>query len=254
MKNYHLFVSHPRSGGTMLASILNQNPDVYVALETATLEVLLAARKTWRETPTVIANPTPVQLTNLTNGILDSMWMHKKQSHIIDRNRLWGFHMNDAADIFNKDVKIISTVRDLPSVIASWVTLYEKEQSRPLKLEEKTFFALHIWIEMTRECYDQVRQLNREAGGRVLTIHYDDLVDNPIENLSKIETFLGLPTYGYDLEHITGDYQDKNIVPWGFKDMHKVRPKVKKESLPAEEVLGKELYNMFLGLEKEYLT
>lgn len=253
MKQHHLFVSQPRSGGTMLSSILNQNPSVYVALETPMLEVLLAARNTWKETPTVIANPTPVQLTNITNGIVSAMWEHKQQPIIIDRNRLWGFHMAEVKEILGDGVKVISTVRDLPSIMASWVTLYQK-QKPDLTYQEKCLFSYDIWNKMTKECMDQVKQLNKDAGDRVLTIRYDDLVDNPRYHLSKIESFLGIPVYDYDLENITGEYQDKNIVPWGFKGMHRVRSNVNKISLPAKEVLGEELYQFFLDIEKDYLT
>ena len=89
MKTFHFYAGLHRSGGTVLASILSQNPYVYVTSNTALRDVLCAANKAWSEAPTVISHPMPEQLVNMNKAIVESMWKHRKEPIIIDRNRDW---------------------------------------------------------------------------------------------------------------------------------------------------------------------
>ena len=99
---------------------------------------------------------------------------------------------------------------------------------------------------------DNMKHLYKDAGDRVLSIDYDDLVSNPEQNLLTIETFLDLPKHDYDLNNLTNEFHDRNIIPFGPKGMHRVRPKFEKTSMPAEEVLGTKLYNFYSEIGKTY--
>lgn len=248
MKTIHFYVGLPRSGGTVLSSILNQNPEVYVASDTAMFEVLEAVDSTWRKTPTMVANPIPEQLENITQAVIDSMWMHRNESIIIDRNREWGHNMALSRKVFHKDIKVISTVRDLPSAMASWASLSKREYPQ---MDQKTIEDNidRLWNTFVKHTVKSIVQLK---GENVLFIDYDDLAANPRHHLSQIEDFLELPKHDYDLDNIQGDYQDRNIVPWGLKGMHKIRPKFEKISKPAQDELGPELYKKFQELDQKF--
>jgi Sulfotransferase family len=250
VKTYHLFVGLPRTGGTVLASILNQNPEVYVASDTAMFEVLRAMRKEWKITPTMIANPIPEQLNNITNAVLDSMWSHKKESIIIDRNREWGGEDIFAKEVFKKDMKYISTVRDLPSIMASWKILYLNECNN---VEYANHMTMAVYDRFVKNCIEKLKKLLIEAKDRTLIIDYDSFVKYPDDHLKKIEKFLELPEHVYDLNNIEGQYQDRNIVPFGPKNLHRIRSELSKQEYSPEEVLGKEQFNYFKNLSSEYL-
>jgi sulfotransferase len=250
-KKFHLFVGLPRTGSTTLSMILNQNPKVYVASSTAMYEVLHAANKAWHEAPTMIAHPIPEQLVNLNNGITESMWKHRKESIIIDRNRAWGHNMALADKCFANEVKIITTIRDLPSAMASWVTLYKKNcpDHRRSRISE---YATQMWDTVMQNSVDGIVKLKRDYGDRLLLINYDEFVAEPKENLAKIEQFLKLPKYDYDLENISNDYPYENIVPLPYKGTHSVRPKLEKISEPVFMQLEPMLQDRYSQLDEQF--
>jgi hypothetical protein len=94
--------------------------------------------------------------------------------------------------------------------------------------------------------------MKHEAGDRVLFFSYDDMTSNPRHHLSRIEDFLGLPKFDYDLDNIQGEFQDTNIIPGGFKGLHRIRPKYEKVSVPPEQELGSKLYAKFKDLDEKF--
>lgn len=251
MKTFHFYAGMPRSGATVLASILSQNPDVYVTSNTSLYDVLYAANKAWSEAPTVISHPMPEQMLNTNRAIIDAMWKHREEPIIIDRNRSWAHSMPASREWFEKDIKVIASIRDIPGIIASWVTIYKRETGNHSRVAVESV-ANSMWDTFTKEFVDSFIQLKKEAGDRVLFFEYDDITSNPLDQLSKIEDFLGLPKFEYDLENIKGDFQDTNIVPYGLKGIHRIRPKYEKVSVPPEEELGTKLYTRFKELNEEF--
>jgi hypothetical protein len=249
MKTFHFFVGLPRSGGTLLSSILNQNPDVHVASTTAMFEVLKSVDETWHKTPTMIAHPIPEQLKNITKAVIDSMWVHRSEPIIIDRNRVWGHNMPFAQKVFDKDIKVFTTIRDLPSAMVSWATLYKNENPN---IDQPTLErnVTEMWKNFVEPSTKSIIELKKHSD--ILLIDYDDLVTDTVEQLSRIETFLDLPKHTYDLENIKGDFQEKNIVPYGPKNMHYIRARVEKISAPAEQELGSKLFEHFKNLDEKF--
>jgi sulfotransferase len=250
MKTFHFYAGMPRSGGTVLASILSQNPDVHVTSNTALHDVLEAANKTWHNAPTVISHPMQEQIDNLNRGIINSMWAHRPEPIIIDRDRSWAHNMPISKEWFKQDIKVIASIRDIPSILTSWVTLY-KNASGDHKGESVDNLVDSMWKTFTREFVTSFVQLKREAGDRVLFFTYDQITSDPRYHLSQIEDFLALPKFEYDLENIKGDFQDKNIVP-GLPGMHSIRPKYEKVSASPEEELGTKLYTRFKELDDKF--
>lgn len=251
MKTYHFYAGMPRTGGTVLASILSQNPEVHVTSNTIFYDILSIANKTWRTTPSVITHPEPEQLIYMNRALINSMWAHIPKPIIIDRNRSWAHSMPISSEWFEKDIKVIASIRDIPSIIASWVTLYKRETGDHSEAGTERI-ANDMWNNFTKEFTISFSQLKREAGDRVLFHEYDDITANPRYHLSQIEDFLGLPKFEYDLENIKGDFQDKNIVPYGLKGIHRIRPKYEKVSVPPEQELGTKLYTKFKEFDEQF--
>ena len=125
----------PRSGSTLLASILNQHPDVYVTPTSPLLPLLIEVQNKWHTLNEVAANPNGEQLTNIVRSIISSSWEHRQESIIIDKNRGWGKNMPASSILFEEDIKVIATVRDLPSIMASWLTIINKNPNSHIQKE-----------------------------------------------------------------------------------------------------------------------
>lgn len=261
MKTYHFLAGLPRSGSTVLASILNQNPEVYVTPTSPLLDLLIANQDTWHNTPSVQANPYPEQLTNMTKAMIDSAWMHRPEPIIIDKNRGWGGPNIEAVDIlFGKNIKMINTVRDLPSIMASWLTVIRNNPNSYIDevirkrgyIPNDDNYMAEMWFNMVQDCMNTLQRTKKLASHRSIFIDYDDLVTDPQGQIEKIETFLELPTFNYDFENIQSDTQDDDLVAWGFKGMHTIRPKLEKTAKHPREILGDKLYERFVELERQY--
>lgn len=260
MKTFHFLSGLPRSGSTVLASILNQNPAVYVTPTSPMLDLLIENQNVWHKTPSVMANPNPEQLTNVTRGMINSMWEHRPEPIIIDKNRGWGKNMPASTILFEKEIKVIATVRDLPSIMASWLTLlhnnpnsYMDDKLRQYNVEPTDDNRMaEMWFNMVKDCMDGLKVLKNDAANRLLLIDYDAMIADPASTISNIETFLDLPKHTYDFNNIVSDTEDDDLVAWGLRGMHHVRPKLEKTSKDPKNILGESLYNRFKELESQY--
>jgi len=260
-KTYHFLSGLPRSGSTVLASILNQNPDVYVTPTSPMLNVAVKMQQAWVEDPTVKANYFEEQINNLTKAILPAFWQHRPESIIIDKGRGWAKNMPNASKLFGKKIKVIVLKRDLPSIMASWLTLIRKQ---PGSSVDQTLisngYAINdenrmgeMWFNMVKECMEGYQQIIRETPDQIIIVDYDDLIVNPENELKRIESFLELPKWKYDFDNIENDTVDDDLHAWGFDGLHTIRPKLEKTSKDPQEILGEELYHRFLNLEKNYI-
>lgn len=260
-KVYHFLSGLPRSGSTVLSSILNQNPDVYVTPTSPMLNVAVEMQRAWREDPTVKANYFEEQINNLTKAILPAFWQHRPEPIIIDKGRGWAKNMPNASALFGKKIKAISVERDLPSIMASWLTLIKKQgncyvdrvlRQRGYEITDENRMG-EMWFNMVKDCMEGVRQIRQEAPDQILIVKYDDLMQFPTETMEGIEIFLDLPKFEYDFDNIQNDTVDDDMTAWGFDGLHTIRPKLEKISKDPKEVLGEELYNRFVEIEKQYV-
>lgn len=259
-KTYHFLTGLPRSGSTVLASIINQNPDVYVTPTSPMLNITVKMQEAWREDPTVKANYEEEQARNITKAILPAFWQHRSEPIIIDKGRGWAKNMTAASALFGKKMKAISVERDLPSIMASWLTLIKKQPGCYIdKLLAQRGYAVNdenrmgeMWFNMVKDCMEGAAQIRKDAPDQMIVINYDDLMNEPKLTLKRIETFLELPTFEYDFENIENDTVDDDLTAWGFDGLHTIRPKLEKIAKHPKEVLGNMLYERFVQIEKEY--
>lgn len=253
MKTYHFLSGLPRSGSTVLASILNQNPSVYVTPTSPLLDQLVSNQNIWHSLQTVKANPEPVQLDNVTKSIINMFWNHIDKPIIIDKNRGWGKNMPAAEFLFNKPMKMIACVRDIPAIMASWLTLLRNNSGGKMDqiLFQKGLLATdenrmtEMWDNMVRDCVESINQALKDAPNQVHVVEYDDLVVDPEQILFDIETFLNIPHHSYDFHNIQSVTNDDDLSAWGLNGMHKIRGQLKNTSRHPKDVLGEKIYNKF---------
>lgn len=250
----------PRSGSTVLAAILNQNPEVYVTPTSPMLSVTAAFQTVWREDPAVKANYCDEQGKNLTKALLGAYWEHRNEKIIIDKARGWAKNMPNASNLFGYPIKAISVERDLPSIMASWLTILKKNPNNSAEQNVRARGYLptdenlmkEMWFFMVKDCMDGLYQMKREVPSQFISIHYDDLIEKPQEQLTKISEFLDLPNYKYAFDCIENDTVDDDLVAWGLDGLHTIRSKLEKTSQSPKEVLGDELYDRFVEIESSY--
>ena len=257
----HFLSGLPRSGSTVLSSILNQNPSIYVTPTSPMLNVAVQMQEAWREDPTVKANYFEEQARNLTKAILPAFWQHRPEPIIIDKGRGWAKNMPTVNALFGEKIKVIVVERDLPSIMASWLTIIKNQTKSDFdkNLMLKGYPATddnrmaEMWFNMVKDCMEGSQQIKKDVPDQIIIVKYDDIVNNAKHEIARIEEFLELPKHEYDFNNIQNDTNDDDLLAWGFEGLHTIRPKLEKTSKPAREVLGEDLYNRFVEIEKQYV-
>ena len=84
---------------------------------------------------------------------------------------------------------------------------------------------------------------------KMLFIRYEDLMDNPVDEMTRIYEYLGIPYYeGHDFENISQLTHEDDRVHGIFGD-HQLRPKFERKPDDYMEVLG---YEISMNIKNHY--
>lgn len=252
----------PRSGSTLLCSILNQNPTMYATPTSPLLDLLYLNEQEWRNNPSVIANPISDQLVNISESIINGCWEHVNQNIIVDKHRAWGRNLPTIQKIFGIKPKVIITVRDIPSIIASFMRLLRESTQQPnyidaILKDRKKFLtdanrADLLWKEYIFDTWDSFKTAYEYDSSSLLLVDYDDLVSNPDEQLQRVYQFLELPYYQHDYNAIENESSDDDLMAWGLENLHTIRPNLGKTCRTPSEVLGESIFNKYNNMNLEF--
>jgi sulfotransferase len=261
-KQFYFLAGLPRSGSTVLASILNQNPTIYTTPTSPLLDLLYLNEMEWRKCPSVLANPFPEQLVNMSEAIINGTWKHVPQNIIIDKHRAWGRNLPAIEHIFHQKPKVIITVRDIPSIIASFMSLLRRSKQTPhyidkILIEQRRFIndvnrCDVLWTHFIQDTWDSFKTGWSIDKTSLLLIDYDQFVETPSAHMQNIYDFLELPNFVHDFNNIESQSTDDDLVAWGLEDLHKINSTLIKTAKPAKEVLGDMIYNKYSSMNLEF--
>jgi hypothetical protein len=241
-KTLHFLSGIPRSGSTVLAAILNQNPMTHVSTTSGLVHALDGLANTWHSAGLLNENdPTREKLAQTMRGCIDAFYEDTDKPVIIDKSRGWPIPqiMGAMSQVIGRPCKVIATVRPVPDCMASFVRV-----AKPADLDEFMYsgqLADHL----------KAAYLSLEAGYQAmpenfLFVEYDKLLADPRAELARIHEFLELPEYDYDFSNIDGSSvkeDDENL--HGYAGMHDVKPVLAKQHNDKSKDLLKHHYNQF---------
>ena len=125
-KNKQLFflVALPRSGNTLFASIMNQNPEIAATPNSITLEIMKDLFLL-KQTDVFLNYPDHKSLDNVLDSVYDTYYKDWPQRIIIDRGPVMtpgNFALMQK--YFKRPFKCIVLLRDLMDVLASYMKWY----------------------------------------------------------------------------------------------------------------------------------
>ena len=245
-KTLHFLSGIPRSGSTVLAAILNQNPATHVSTTSGLVHALDGLANTWQSAGLLNeTDPTRSKLAATMRGTIDAFYNDVDKPVIIDKSRGWpiGQIMQSMTRVLEHKPKIIATVRSVPDCAASFVRI-----ARPDNLDD--FMNSGQLMDHLKAAYISLQNGYNFAPECFLFVEYEDLIANPVIELARVHEFLELDPFEYDFNNIDGSLvleDDENI--HGYSGMHDVKPVLAKQhsELP-KDVLGKH-YNAFCQAE-----
>jgi len=240
IKKLFFLVAMPRSGNTLFTSIMNQNPNIACTANSITLEIMKDLFLL-KETDVFQNYPDHQSLDNVLDSVYVNYYKNWPQKYIIDRGPVMttgNFQLMKKH--FKKPFKCIVLLRDLMDVLASYMKWYtENFDAFPNKHgntdEEKLKYLMSKGGGIAKELEAIKNSFNYPD--ICYFIKYDDLVQNPQEEIIKIYKFLNIPYFPHKFTNlqqinINGILYDDTIVG---NNMHKIKTEIKKEYNPYIE-------------------
>jgi hypothetical protein len=239
----YFLASIPRSGSTLLASLLGQRDDTYVSPTSNLGEMMGSVVQSWEQNPATQAGQgTNQELYRCLLGLSGSRYSDRSEEIIFDKGRMWPSPtiMETMEKVTGEPIKIVATVRPIAECIASF---YEVDKSDlPIKEWIKTS-QLYRHLMMS---YQALKEGYEKYPTQFCIIEYDNLVNNPQCELDRISDFIDVDTYVFNPNI---NPVDENDNAWGVKDLHKLESTIQPNKNNAREILGEELYEHYQGGE-----
>ena len=254
MRNGIHFISGlPRSGSTLLAALLRQNPALHAHITSpvgSLVGALLRDMSQENETSVFIED---VQRETLLRGLFDNYYdaIHPTKT-VFDTNRGWTARIDLLATLF-PEAKMICCVRHIPWIIDSVERLLRKNRFELSKIfgfdRDGTVYSRAEGLMsaggMVGFALNAMKQAMHGANAqRLMLLPYDTLVHNPAAALDAVYAFTGLPGFKHDFEHVAFSTQEFDAL-LGTPGLHDVKPQVR----PAERqtILPPDLWQRYEG-------
>lgn len=250
MKTFYFLNGMPRSGSTLIANMLNQNPRFRATPTSGLCELLLRTNDAWGQIPEIRASATPDMKLLTLRGMMGGF--HFKQPEqpaaVIDKSRGWVSAFELLQTVLGQPPKIIVTYRDMPSILSSCEKIFRKELADPSstarwgKNMETIEGRLAFWTasdQMVGGAYNRIRDcVMRGHRQHMHFVDFDELTSRPSQTMQTVYEFLGEDLYaGHDFSNVAQSTHEKDS-EHGFVDLHTIRPDVKPMRKDYREILG----------------
>jgi len=250
-KQLFFLMGMPRSGNTLFASLMNQNPEVVVTANSITLEIMKDLFLL-KQTDVFQNYPDHKSLDNVLDCVYDVFYKDWPQQCIIDRGPV----MTDGnfalmQKHYKRPFKCIVLLRDLMDVLASYMKWYT---------EEPDSFVNRFNLKNDDEKLGKIMNDEGAVAKELKAIHnsfnykdlcyylkYDDLVADPERCIKEVYKFLNIPYF----QHKFFDLDQININGLGYNDgivgknMHTIRNEIKKEYNPYIEKIPQRIKDKY---------
>lgn len=258
MKNLLFLSGLPRSGSTLLGSILSQHPEIHTTPTSPLSDLLCLIDENFSRLDIQYTYDKDQIVYNTYSSVLNNFYNHIPKNHIIDKHRAWPKNVNSLRKFLGKEPKIICTTRRISEIIASYVSLIEKNNQSNNFIDEylrKTNKEINLnnrveclWRNYISDPYESTVVGLNNFRDNIHLVNYNDLTNDPSKELKKIYEFLEIDPYKHDFENILNTCAEEKDAAWGLENLHKIRSKLGRTNRPPEEVIGIEntlLYDKF---------
>ena len=215
----------PRTGSTLLSSLLSQNPETHAEGNSAVCQ-LMWDMQTSCETSAgeqLAANGRAATQDALVAAIPAIYYRNVTATHIVDKCRSWTLPPN--MDMLRRYIpnapRVLVLTRPVDEIVASFVSLRRRNgwtgdlEAGLLDEGSEPIMRSLLGVESARQ----------SGSDEFLFIEYADLVDSTRDVLDAIYGFCGWEPFAHDLNHIVNPHPENDAV-YGLAGMHDVRPKI----------------------------
>jgi sulfotransferase len=234
MKKFIGLSGLPRSGSTLLSSILSQNPDIHAEGNSAVCQMMWDLDQSCDINckEQLVANHRQQTQLDVISAIPHIYYKNVTKPIIIDKCRSWTLPANLflMQRYITENIKIIVLERPIIEIVKSFVNLrkennWEGDFEKGLLDEgsEPIIRSLH-GIKWAKE---------NNANNTFLFIQYNDLINNAKKTINQIYKFIDEPIFEHDLNNIINKHPEDDEV-YNMIGQHDIRPTINKRQINIE--------------------
>jgi sulfotransferase len=254
MKSYHFISGLPRSGTTLLSTILKQNPRFEASVSGPLARFTRAIIQESSTQGGYRFECPPEKRKKLIAGLFDNYYDDPTKEVAFNTNRGWGLLLPTVKDLYPKS-KVLMCVRDIGWVLDSFETLIRKNPYTYTSMfspEENTnvYTRCETLLNPGRTlgfAYNTIKQaVTSEHKKSIMIIDYDTLAKNPTGMMKAIYNFIEEPHFEHDFQNVEASYDefDEDVQLPG---LHTTRKEVK--YIERETILPPDIWQRVRGME-----
>lgn len=263
-KQFVYLTGLPRSGQSLLRSLLNQNPEIYCSTESPVGDVMANAESTLINSPVYLAAPKPESLKSTISSIIDNYYSNTDKPIIVDSDKGWCVinRFNLLLKYRQNNLKLICLVRPVVDILCSYLALLEENTNtnfidEMLKQNPQTHVGTinekrcEVLMSPASPLSYQVKGVstlyNSPYRSNIFYIHYDELVTEKQNILDDLYDFLQIKKYSHNFENIERlEIEDDS--QYGMLGFHKVHKSIQLTNRKADAILSPYIYNKYKHL------
>jgi sulfotransferase len=248
----HFISGLPRSGSTLLAAILRQNPKIHANMSSpvgALFQELFTAMGAQHDYSVLINEE---QRRNVLHALFEGYYRGVfDQKVVFDTNRCWCSKMDAIAQLFPQ-ARVVACMRDLAWILDSFERLFRKNallMSRMFKpAETATVYsrvdALAGPSGPIRFAWNAIREaFYGEHADRLIIVEYEELAREPKRTIDFIYERCGLPHFNHDFDDVSYEGGREFDNQFGMPGLHSVSGKVQYSE--RHSILPPDLFQRF---------
>lgn len=254
MKKYHLITGLPRSGTTLLSTILKQNPKFESSISGPLARFVRAIIQESSAQGGYRFECPPEKRKKLINGLFESYYDDPTKEVCFNQNRGWGLLLPTIKDLY-PDAKILMCVRDIGWILDSFEVLQRKnpyEFTNMFNPEENinVYTRCETLLNPGRSlgfAYNASKQaFFSEHKKSIMVIEYEQLAKDPESIIKALYAFIKEPLFKHDFSNVAASYDnfDDDVQLPG---LHTTRAKV--DFLQRNTILPMDIWQRVKGME-----
>jgi sulfotransferase len=260
-KRFAFLAGLPRTGSTVLGTLLSQHPDLHPTRTSCLRDLICYVRGfNLGESPYFDVKDPQSPLWGIAKGMLHGAYEHIAEEIVVEKDRGWAGDVALIRKITGCEPQILSPVRSIPEIIASFM-LISRKIGKQSKIEDEVRLANResnawtlsrvIWeryIYTSWKVFKAGYETNPEC---FLLLEYDDIVNKPKKTMGLICTYLDVSPHAPSTTGLKNPNPENDSV-YGMPGLHDVKSELKRTSPPAWEVLGDECYEFWASKNLEF--
>ncbi len=236
MEKLNMIAGFPRSGSTLLANLLNLNPDFHATPTSPLLEMITRMRKVFSHNPSYRNMNRMDEAERFKMGVSAYIRAyHHDHKIVFDKNRGWTNKLHIVDELLaNKDSKVVFCYRNPVEVFQSIEKQYQKTivlENNDEKQNDLGFLTLENRLQtyikenftlMTAPVSLLEDAYNMGFGNRIFIMKYDKLCQKPQEALDELHEFIGESSFQYDVSKLKQSTFE-NDSNYNYKFLHSIR-------------------------------